>query len=112
MRETKTKLPTSEDPVLPLSPLPHSSLNQPSDLAHFPFLPEQEQTHQAKRKPSDKIQPNQKVRFYCDFPKCTKSFRKNYTLNRHKEAHRAPKISCDFPGCEKNFGKTVIKKDI
>jgi C2H2-type zinc finger/Zinc finger, C2H2 type len=45
-----------------------------------------------------------KQRFACDYPGCTKSYKRNYTLNRHKKSHIAwenAKIICQR--CKKFF---------
>jgi hypothetical protein len=60
-------------------------------------------TAQQTRKSSRKTQSDQNVRFFCDFPKCKKSFKKNFTLTRHKKSHSKGKFCCEVPGCGRRF---------
>jgi len=37
-----------------------------------------------------KLKKNEEGKFKCDYPGCTKAYRKKYTLNRHKKIHLSP----------------------
>jgi hypothetical protein len=74
---------------------------------------ENTETNSQKAKQANTSSNQAVIRFTCDFPKCTKNYKYDSTLKRHKrETHNtsgsAIKFTCDFPKCTKSYKQKYI----
>jgi hypothetical protein len=112
-----------ENILPPCSPLDLGQLEGLSDsLSTFPATPQLSLTDSAgtlrntrsnndSPLESNQTNKNQTGKFKCVVPKCNKSFKKNYSLNRHFKIHRNEKgpFCCDFCG-SKHIEKFNLKR--